>query len=70
MVETLQLPTLRAVPPILFTNASSLFVSLKSLQQLESIEILSLTKKLESDHFILWIADHLANSSSWNLPSL
>lgn len=69
IVLTRQEPTERAVPPMLLINASSFLVSDSSLQQLLNTPTLSLTKKLLSDHFILWLEHHLANGSSTNLLS-
>lgn len=50
---TRQEPTLKAVPPIELIKASSLEVSDSRRQQLDRTPILSLTKKLESDHLML-----------------
>ena len=67
---TRQEPTERAVPPIELIKASSFFVSDNKRQQLERTPTLSLTKKLLSDHFILWSLAQRANSWSWNSLSL
>lgn len=70
MVFTFTEPIESAVPPIELMNASSFVVSDRSLQQLDNVPTLSLTKKLLSFHTVLWSEHQRAKSSSTNLPSL
>ena len=67
---TRQEPTDNAVPPIELIKASSLVVSLSKRQQLDNTPTLSLTKKLESDHLILWSEHQRAKDSSTKCLSL
>ena len=58
------------MPPIELMKASSFVVSERSLQQLDNTPTLSLTKKFESDHLMLWSEHQRAKGSSTNCLSL